>query len=35
MEFFRKHQWIGKALVIIAALALILTSILAFIPPPQ
>jgi len=35
MEFFRKHQWIGKIIIIVAALALIATSVLAFIPPPQ
>jgi len=35
MELFRKHQWIWKVLVAIASIALIATSVLAFIPPPQ
>lgn len=35
MEDIRKHHWIRKIIVIIAALALVATSVLAFIPPPQ
>lgn len=35
MEMFRRKQWIWKVIVIIASLALIATSVLAFIPPPQ
>jgi hypothetical protein len=35
MEIFRRKQWIWKLIVVIASLALIATSVLAFIPPPQ
>jgi hypothetical protein len=35
MEMFRKHQWVWKVIVAIASLALIGTSVLAFIPPPR
>jgi hypothetical protein len=32
---FRKKQWIWKVIVAIASIALIATSVLAFIPPPR
>jgi hypothetical protein len=35
MENFRKHEWIWKIIVAIASIALIATSVLAFIPPPR
>jgi hypothetical protein len=35
MDNFRKHDWVWKVIVAIASLALIATSVLAFIPPPQ
>lgn len=35
MEMFRKRQWIWKIVVAIASLALIATSVLPFLPPPQ
>jgi type IV secretory pathway component VirB8 len=35
MEMFRKKQWIWKVIVAVASIALIATSVLAFIPPPK
>lgn len=35
MENFRKHTWVWKIIIIIAGLALIATSVLPFLPPPQ
>jgi hypothetical protein len=35
MEMFRKKQWIWKVIVAIASLALVASSVLAFVPPPR
>ena len=35
MEMFRKKQWIWKVIVAVASLALIATSVLAFLPAPK
>jgi len=32
MNFFRKHENLGKALILLAGLALILSSVLVYLP---